>query len=178
MRIRNSSAVNFIYISIVFGLLLFFLSLLSPFSFYRFLASCSLRRWFFAAFVCVCLAPMCLICTCGERIHATHDTIVVDGIVVVLTMQTHRTNRWNGRSVQGEPCDINPDCENHEEYLCEFKSMLMTKLRNFIDNDVANDPDCIKGRKKTVQVSETRAHSNVYPLLFRVRVHGTTRQQS
>lgn len=54
--------------------------------------------------------------------------------------------------MQGKPCDIDPDCENHEDYLGEFKSMLMTKLRNSIDRDLANDPDCIKGRRKTVQV--------------------------
>lgn len=55
-------------------------------------------------------------------------------------------------SVQGPPCDIDPDCEYHEDYLSEFKSMLVTKMRTFIDKDLANDPDCIKGRKKTVQV--------------------------
>lgn len=32
--------------------------------------------------------------------------------------------------------------------------MLITALRNVIDADTANDPDCIKGRKKTVQVSK------------------------
>lgn len=88
------------------------------------------------------------------------------------TLQHHERHRWTGcatqtnrkwaRSVQGEPCDINPDCENHEEYLCEFKSMLMTKLRNFIDNDLANDPDCIKGRKKTVQVSAAIHSQNCF----------------
>ena len=55
-------------------------------------------------------------------------------------------------SVQGECCDIDPDCENHDDYLGEFKSMVVMKLRNSIDRDLINDPDCIKGRKKTVQV--------------------------
>lgn len=55
-------------------------------------------------------------------------------------------------SVQGPPCDIDPDCEYHEDYLSEFKSMLVTKMRAFIDKDLANDPDIQKGRKKTVQV--------------------------
>lgn len=57
-------------------------------------------------------------------------------------------------SVHGPPCDIDPDSEHHEDYLSEFKSMLVTKMRNFIDKDLANDPDCIKGRKKTVQVRQ------------------------
>lgn len=55
-------------------------------------------------------------------------------------------------SVQGEACDIDPECENHDDYLGEFKSMVVMKMRNSIDRDLVNDPDCIKGRKKTVQV--------------------------
>lgn len=55
--------------------------------------------------------------------------------------------------MKGEPVDIDPECVSHDEYLSEFKSMLITKLRNAIDADLSNDPDCIKGRKKTVQVS-------------------------
>lgn len=55
--------------------------------------------------------------------------------------------------MKGEPVDIDPECVSHDEYLSEFKSMLITKLRNAIDVDLSNDPDCIKGRKKTVQVS-------------------------
>lgn len=55
-------------------------------------------------------------------------------------------------SVNGEPADIDPQCSSHEDYLTEFKSMLLTKLRISIDADISNDPDCIKGRKKTVQV--------------------------
>lgn len=30
--------------------------------------------------------------------------------------------------------------------------MVLAKMRNFIDKDLVNDPDVIKGRKKTVQV--------------------------
>lgn len=56
-------------------------------------------------------------------------------------------------SVNGEAADIDPECVSHDDYLNEFKSMLITKLRNSIDADIANDPDCVKGRKKTVQVS-------------------------
>ncbi|KAJ6644572.1 Protein qui-1 [Pseudolycoriella hygida] len=46
---------------------------------------------------------------------------------------------------------IDPDNEDHEAYLAEFKSMVMAKMRNSIDKDLVNDPDVIKGRKKTVQ---------------------------
>lgn len=55
-------------------------------------------------------------------------------------------------SVEGEPCTIDTDCENHDDYLSEFKSMVVMKLRNSIEKSLVNDPDCIKGRKKTVQV--------------------------
>lgn len=57
--------------------------------------------------------------------------------------------------MKGEPADIDPECVTHDDYLTELKSMLITKLRNAIDADIVNDPDCIKGlRKKTVQVSD------------------------
>lgn len=57
-------------------------------------------------------------------------------------------------SINGDPVDIDPECVSHDDYLTEFKSMLITALRNAIDADTANDPDCTKGRKKTVQVSD------------------------
>lgn len=56
-------------------------------------------------------------------------------------------------SVPGEPRCIDPDNEDHEAYLAEFKSMVMAKMRISIDKDLVNDPDVIKGRKKTVQVT-------------------------
>lgn len=37
--------------------------------------------------------------------------------------------------------------------------MLVTRMRTFIDTNLANDPDCIKGRKKTVQVKISRIAS-------------------
>lgn len=55
-------------------------------------------------------------------------------------------------SVPGEPCNIDPDNDKHEIYLSEFKSMVLAKMRISIDKDLVNDPDVIKGRKKTVQV--------------------------
>lgn len=43
-----------------------------------------------------------------------------------------------------------------EEYLAKFKSTLMDRLATAIENDLQNDPDCVKGRKKTVQVGVVR----------------------
>lgn len=65
----------------------------------------------------------------------------------------YKWNLFSKSRVKGEPVDIDPECVSHDEYLSEFKSMLITKLRNAIDTDISNDPDCIKGRRKTVQVS-------------------------
>lgn len=48
---------------------------------------------------------------------------------------------------------IDPDNDNHEEYLSSFKNKCIEKLRNCIDLSLTNDPDGGKGRKKTVQVS-------------------------
>lgn len=62
-------------------------------------------------------------------------------------------------SINGEPVDIDPECVSHDDYLTKFKSMLITKLRNAIDADISNDPDCTKGRKKTVQVSDFQSNS-------------------
>lgn len=58
-------------------------------------------------------------------------------------------------SVPGNCCDsgIDPDNEEHETYLSKFKNKVFDKLRNLIEEHIANDPDVIKGRKKTVQVS-------------------------
>lgn len=39
-----------------------------------------------------------------------------------------------------------------EEYLAKFKSTLIERLAAAIESDLQNDPDCAKGRKKTVQV--------------------------
>uniref|UniRef100_A0A1B0AFS8 Uncharacterized protein n=1 Tax=Glossina pallidipes TaxID=7398 RepID=A0A1B0AFS8_GLOPL len=46
---------------------------------------------------------------------------------------------------------IDPDKEEHETYLSKFKNKITDKLRNLIEEHIANDPDVIKGRKKTVQ---------------------------
>lgn len=48
--------------------------------------------------------------------------------------------------------DINPNNMEHETYLSRFKNKITDKIRNLIDTNIANDPDIIKGRKKTVQV--------------------------
>lgn len=53
--------------------------------------------------------------------------------------------------------DIDPEDEKVEEYLAKFKSTLMERLQMAIDSDLQNDPDCVKGRKKTVQVRPSLA---------------------
>lgn len=37
--------------------------------------------------------------------------------------------------------------------MSKFKNKVFDKLRHLIEEHIANDPDVIKGRKKTVQVS-------------------------
>ncbi|XP_059616881.1 protein qui-1 isoform X2 [Phlebotomus argentipes] len=54
-------------------------------------------------------------------------------------------------TVEGEAAEIDPDTESHEDYLAVFKTTIVEKLRATIDRSLINDPDCIKGRKKTVQ---------------------------
>jgi len=51
---------------------------------------------------------------------------------------------------------IDPDNEDHEAYLSKFKNKVTDKLRLLIEAHITNDPDVIKGRKKTVQVSKTK----------------------
>lgn len=51
---------------------------------------------------------------------------------------------------------IDPDNEDHEAYLSKFKNKVTDKLRLLIEAHITNDPDVIKGRKKTVQVSQTK----------------------
>ncbi|XP_020814996.1 uncharacterized protein LOC110189304 isoform X1 [Drosophila serrata] len=46
---------------------------------------------------------------------------------------------------------IDPDNEDHESYLSKFKNKVTDKLRLLIEAHITNDPDVIKGRKKTVQ---------------------------
>lgn len=70
------------------------------------------------------------------------------------------------KSVPGTPCTIDPDNDDHEAYLAEFKSMVMAKMKNSIDKDLVNDPDVIKGRKKTVQVIAFTA--NVHFLVLQI----------
>ncbi|XP_055702272.1 protein qui-1 [Phlebotomus papatasi] len=54
-------------------------------------------------------------------------------------------------TIEGETAEIDPDTESHEDYLAVFKTTIIEKLRTTIDRSLINDPDCIKGRKKTVQ---------------------------
>ncbi|XP_037824296.1 uncharacterized protein LOC119612552 [Lucilia sericata] len=63
------------------------------------------------------------------------------------------TDNYTTLVVPGNCCDsgIDPDDEQHETYLSKFKNKVFDKLRNLIEEHIANDPDVIKGRKKTVQ---------------------------
>ncbi|XP_046810063.1 protein qui-1 [Lucilia cuprina] len=63
------------------------------------------------------------------------------------------TDNYTTLVVPGNCCDsgIDPDNEQHETYLSKFKNKVFDKLRNLIEEHIANDPDVIKGRKKTVQ---------------------------
>lgn len=50
--------------------------------------------------------------------------------------------------------------------MAKFKSTLMTRLATAIEDDLQNDPDCVKGRKKTVQVSRVvvaKKQKNPFP---------------
>uniref|UniRef100_A0A1L8DGI8 Putative wd40-repeat-containing subunit of the 18s rrna processing complex n=1 Tax=Nyssomyia neivai TaxID=330878 RepID=A0A1L8DGI8_9DIPT len=61
------------------------------------------------------------------------------------------TDNMQTLTVEGEAAEIDPDKESHEDYLAVFKTTIIEKLRVTIDRNLINDPDCIKGRKKTVQ---------------------------
>ncbi|XP_061393176.1 uncharacterized protein LOC133328649, partial [Musca vetustissima] len=63
------------------------------------------------------------------------------------------TDNYTTLVVPGNCCDtgIDPDIEEHETYLSKFKNKVFDKLRHLIEEHIANDPDVIKGRKKTVQ---------------------------
>ncbi|XP_055387023.1 protein qui-1 isoform X2 [Condylostylus longicornis] len=54
--------------------------------------------------------------------------------------------------VPGEAATIiDPDLDDHESYLNKFKNKIFEKIKYAIEDHIQNDPDVIKGRKKTVQ---------------------------
>ncbi|XP_041450211.1 uncharacterized protein LOC111078619 isoform X3 [Drosophila obscura] len=65
---------------------------------------------------------------------------------------------------------IDPDNEDHESYLSKFKNKVTDKLRLLIEAHITNDPDVIKGRKKTVQV-QTVSISYLRCLIEHVRCY-------
>lgn len=73
--------------------------------------------------------------------------------------------------MRGRRCPVDPDADDHDDYLGELKSMIISKMRNAIDRSLINDPDCIKGRKKTVQ-EIFHEHSTHLRLLNDQRRHG------
>ncbi|XP_073845418.1 protein qui-1 isoform X1 [Musca autumnalis] len=80
---------------------------------------------------------------CAERLSKLKDQ---------LTMNLS-TDNYTTLVVPGNCCEtgIDPDIEEHETYLSKFKNKVFDKLRHLIEEHIANDPDVIKGRKKTVQ---------------------------
>ena len=61
----------------------------------------------------------------------------------------------------GKPSTIDPDQDDHESYLSKFKNKITDKIRILIEEHISNDPDVIKGRKKTVQVKCSASNYNV-----------------
>ncbi|XP_034478202.1 NACHT domain- and WD repeat-containing protein 1 [Drosophila innubila] len=79
----------------------------------------------------------------GERLRKIKDELTMN-----LSTDNHTTLVVPG-SASSEAID--PDNEDHEAYLSKFKNKVTDKLRLLIEAHITNDPDVIKGRKKTVQ---------------------------
>ncbi|XP_030380851.1 NACHT domain- and WD repeat-containing protein 1 [Scaptodrosophila lebanonensis] len=79
----------------------------------------------------------------GERLRKIKDELTMN-----LSTDNHTTLVVPG-SASSEAID--PDNEDHETYLSKFKNKVTDKLRLLIEAHITNDPDVIKGRKKTVQ---------------------------
>ncbi|EDW02743.1 uncharacterized protein LOC6560627 isoform X2 [Drosophila grimshawi] len=79
----------------------------------------------------------------SERLRKIKDELTMN-----LSTDNHTTLVVPG-SASSE--SIDPDNEDHEAYLSKFKNKVTDKLRLLIEAHITNDPDVIKGRKKTVQ---------------------------
>ncbi|KAH8415930.1 hypothetical protein KR222_003913 [Zaprionus bogoriensis] len=79
----------------------------------------------------------------SERLRKIKDELTMN-----LSTDNHTTLVVPG-SASSEAID--PDNEDHEAYLSKFKNKVTDKLRLLIEAHITNDPDVIKGRKKTVQ---------------------------
>ncbi|XP_034650904.1 uncharacterized protein LOC117890259 isoform X2 [Drosophila subobscura] len=79
----------------------------------------------------------------SERLRKIKDELTMN-----LSTDNHTTLVVPGSA----SCEmIDPDNEDHESYLSKFKNKVTDKLRLLIEAHITNDPDVIKGRKKTVQ---------------------------
>ncbi|XP_016940916.3 protein qui-1 isoform X1 [Drosophila suzukii] len=79
----------------------------------------------------------------GERLRKIKDELTMN-----LSTDNHTTLVVPGSAASEA---IDPDNEDHESYLSKFKNKVTDKLRLLIEAHITNDPDVIKGRKKTVQ---------------------------
>lgn len=50
---------------------------------------------------------------------------------------------------------------------------MLIKLQEIIDKDLSNDPDCIKGRKKTVQVSGMSKKTEIQVQCLHIAFHSS-----
>ncbi|XP_032571228.1 NACHT domain- and WD repeat-containing protein 1 isoform X1 [Drosophila sechellia] len=87
-------------------------------------------------------------CSKGDVEAAERLRKIKDELTMNLSTDNHTTLVVPG-SVASEAID--PDNEDHESYLSKFKNKVTDKLRLLIEAHITNDPDVIKGRKKTVQ---------------------------
>ncbi|XP_036331205.1 NACHT domain- and WD repeat-containing protein 1 isoform X1 [Rhagoletis pomonella] len=79
----------------------------------------------------------------GERLRKMKDQLTMN-----LSSDNYTTLVVAGKSSEHA---IDPDNEDHETYLSKFKNKVFDKLRFLIEEHITNDPDVIKGRRKTVQ---------------------------
>ncbi|XP_055839533.1 protein qui-1 isoform X2 [Episyrphus balteatus] len=79
----------------------------------------------------------------GERLRQLKDRLTIN-----LSSDNYTTLVVAGKS---ENHRIDADLDEHESYLSKFKNKIFDKMRNLIEEHISNDPDVIKGRKKTVQ---------------------------
>ncbi|XP_033234767.1 NACHT domain- and WD repeat-containing protein 1 isoform X1 [Drosophila pseudoobscura] len=87
---------------------------------------------------------------CSKRDVEANERLrkIKDELTMNLSTDNHTTLVVPGSA----SCEmIDPDNEDHESYLSKFKNKVTDKLRLLIEAHITNDPDVIKGRKKTVQ---------------------------
>ncbi|XP_041675589.1 NACHT domain- and WD repeat-containing protein 1 isoform X2 [Drosophila eugracilis] len=87
---------------------------------------------------------------CSKRDVEANERLrkIKDELTMNLSTDNHTTLVVPGSAASEA---IDPDNEDHESYLSKFKNKVTDKLRLLIEAHITNDPDVIKGRKKTVQ---------------------------